>query len=87
VYVLECRSLVASVRAVGLWTNPWVYAGIGALVALQLLFVYAPPLQRLLHSAPLPADAWGRAALAALAVVPVVAAEKWWRRRRAPAAA
>jgi magnesium-transporting ATPase (P-type) len=86
VYVVQCRSLAGSARDVGLWRNPWIYAGIAVLLALQAAFVYLPVLQRAFGSAPIDGAAWLRAAAAALTVVPVVAAEQWWRRRRAAGA-
>jgi magnesium-transporting ATPase (P-type) len=81
-YLMECRSLRGSVLEMGLWSNPWIYAGIGALVVLQLGFVYLPLMNDLFGSAPLDLRSWGLTLLAALIVVPVVAAEKRWRKRR-----
>jgi calcium-translocating P-type ATPase len=82
VYLLECRSLRVSVFAMRLGGNPWVWAGIGAVLALQCAFIYAPPLQDLFGSAALGARGWGLAALAAVTVLPAIEAEKWWRSRR-----
>lgn len=81
-YVIQCRSRTGSVREVGLWSNRWVWVGIAALGALQAAFVHWGPLQHAFAAAPLEPAAWGRAALGALTVVPLVAAEKRWRRGR-----
>jgi magnesium-transporting ATPase (P-type) len=81
VYLLECRSLRHSILHVGLWTNPWALAGIAAVLVLQALFVYAPPLQAVFDSSPLSAADWLLALAAACTVLPVVSAEKWWRLR------
>jgi calcium-translocating P-type ATPase len=81
VYLLECRSLEHSILHVGLWTNPWALAGIAAVLALQALFIYAPPMQEVFGSAPLDAGEWLLALAAAATVLPVVTAEKWWRGR------
>jgi magnesium-transporting ATPase (P-type) len=81
VYLLECRSLRHSILHVGLWTNPWALAGIAAVLALQALFIYAPPLQAVFDSAPLSVADWLLALAAACTVLPVVSAEKWWRLR------
>ncbi len=44
---------------VGLWfTNRVVWIAVGVLVLLQLLFVYAPRLNRWFHTAPLAASDW-----------------------------
>ncbi|CAA7615082.1 HAD-IC family P-type ATPase [Magnetospirillum sp. UT-4] len=56
---------------------------IAMVVAWQLLFTYAPPMQALFDSAPLGLDAWGRIALAGLAVFLAIEAEKLVLRRRA----
>lgn len=63
------------------WSNPWIYAGIGLLLALQAGFVYLPTAQALFGSASLDAAAWGRAVLVALVVLPVIYVEKRLRRR------
>lgn len=81
-YLLGCRSLRGSVREIGLWSNPWIYGGIGALLVLQLGFIYLPFMNTVFGSAPIGLDAWGRAAVAAFPIVPLIAIEKWWLRRR-----
>jgi magnesium-transporting ATPase (P-type) len=82
-YVLNCRSLRDSVFRIGLWSNPWIYAGIGVLILLQLGFIYLPFMNALFYSAPLSVTALLESLLMALVVLPVVGAEKWWRGRRA----
>ena len=87
-YLFYCRSLKSSVLGIGLWTNPWIYAGIGALLLLQLGFVYLPFMNALFGSAPLGVGDWIGAFAVACIVIPVIEAEKWWRGRqtdRAPA--
>ena len=42
-YLITCRSLTRPNRELGHFSNPSVYWGIGAVLALQALFVYAPP--------------------------------------------
>jgi calcium-translocating P-type ATPase len=81
VYLLECRSLRHSILHVGLWTNPWAIAGIGAVIALQSIFIYAPPMQAVFGSTALSAGDWLLSLAAACTVLPVVSAEKWWRLR------
>ncbi|WP_437281398.1 HAD-IC family P-type ATPase [Sorangium sp. So ce375] len=82
-YVLNCRSLRDSMLKIGLFSNPWIYVGIGALLALQLGFVYAPFMHTLFGSAPLSLDAWVKSTLVAMTILPVMSAERWWRTRRA----
>jgi magnesium-transporting ATPase (P-type) len=85
-YLLNCRSLRDSLWAIGLWSNPLVYMGIGGLLALQLAFVYLPFMNVVFGSAPLNLDAWTKAMLVALGVLPVVSLEKMLWKRLAPAA-
>jgi hypothetical protein len=44
--------------------------------------VYLPFMNTLFSSAPLDGDAWFRAVLVALVVLPLISIEKWWRRRK-----
>ena len=75
------RALTSTMREIGLFSNPYVYAGIGVVLAFQIAFVYAAPMHVVFGSAPIPVWAWAEALAAALVVVPVVAAAKGWRRR------
>ncbi|MRG92463.1 cation-translocating P-type ATPase [Polyangium spumosum] len=82
-YLQNCRSLRGSALAIGLFSNPFVYVGVVALLLLQLGFVYLPFMHVLFDSAPLGAGEWARSAAVALVVLPVIALEKRWQRRRA----
>ena len=57
-------------------TNPYIALTIFLVVLLQLLYVYAPFMQTLFHSAPLGAEAWLRIMLIALSVYVIVEFEK-----------
>lgn len=81
-YLLNSRSLLHSVLEVGLWTNKWIYVGIGVLVALQMGFVYLPFMNTLFHSAPLGLLEWIQAFAIGLIVLPVISLEKWLRSRQ-----
>ena len=87
-YLFNCRSLGGA--PVGAFSNPWVWAGAAAMLALQALFTYAPLMNRMFHSAPLDAATWGWLALFGLALSVVVSLEKRgreaWRRRAGPRA-
>ena len=75
---------------VGVFSNPWVWAGVTGMLALQALFTYAPVMNRLFHTAPLDAATWGGLALFGLGLSAVVSLEKRGRaarrRRTAPRA-
>ncbi len=58
-YLLNSRYLLDSSLSLRAHLgNQYLPHGIGAVIVLQLLFTYAPPLQRLFDTQPLPASAW-----------------------------
>lgn len=81
-YLFSCRALRTSIREVGWLSNPWVYAGVAVVLALQMAFTYLPVMNTLFHSAPLPAEDWLRMVVTAALVVPVVALHKRLTTRR-----
>ena len=81
-YLFQCRSLGDSALKIGLFSNRWVYAGIGAILALQLGFVYLPFMNVLFGSAPVGLAGWGQALVVGALVLPVVGLEKALRKRR-----
>ena len=81
-YLLNCRSLRHSIFTQGVLSNPAIFIGIGLLLLFQAGFIYLPPLQNLFNSAPLTAQDCFNALLAAAAVLPVIACEKWFSSRR-----
>ena len=84
VYLLQCRSLRHTVFRVGVWSNPWVWAGISAILVLQLGFIYLPAAHNVFGSTSLGASAWLEAAATATILVPAIAVEEAVRRRYAP---
>lgn len=80
-YLLNCRSLRDSIVRIGLFSNPAIYVGIGAILILQTAFVYHPLLNRLFGTAPLNANALVKSLVVALTILPVITLEKWWRRQ------
>ena len=82
-YLIGCRSLTRPNRELGHWSNPSVYVGIGIVLVLQALFVFAPFMQSLFGSAALGARELLWAAAASTAVLPVTWLEERWRVRRA----
>jgi Ca2+-transporting ATPase len=53
--MLNCQSARASALRGGLLRNPWLVGGLALAVLLQGLVLYAPPLNTLFHTVPLPA--------------------------------
>ena len=79
VYLFNCRSLRRSVFTIGLSTNRWTIIGALAMLGAQLLFTYAPVMNNLFHSAPLPAGSWLRIVGVAAMTFCAVELEKWIR--------
>ena len=80
-YLMNCRSLKDSVFTIGLFSNPWVYVGIGVVLLLQIGFSYLPFMNAVFGSAPLSLPSWIEAVAAAITILPVIGFEKWWRKR------
>jgi magnesium-transporting ATPase (P-type) len=76
VYLLQCRSLRTSALKTNPFSNPTIYAGIAATLAMQMAFVYAPWMNVVFHSAPLTLRDWLASAAMAATVLPVMALEK-----------
>lgn len=85
-YMINCRSLRGPIREIGFFSNVTVPIGIGALLVLQVLFIYAGPLQAVFSSAALDAKGWLICTGIGVVVWPMVAVEKWARTRRDRAA-
>ncbi len=79
VYLFNCRSLNHSVFSIGLFRNRWVVAGALGMVAAQLLFTYAPFMNKLFHTAPISGGSWLRLVAVAAVAFTVVEFEKWIR--------
>jgi magnesium-transporting ATPase (P-type) len=80
-YVLHCRSLRDSLRKLGLWSNPHVYAGIALLLVLQAGFIYLPFMQVIFETAPLDARQLGLCVLVGAIILPAISLEKALARR------
>ena len=78
-YLIHCRSLKDSIRAIGWFSNPTIFWGIGVLLALQALFVYLPFFQRVFRTEALSIADIGLAAGVGFLIFPAVSLEKWVR--------
>jgi cation-transporting ATPase F len=81
VYLFNCRSLTRSFWSMGLFSNRWLWLGVGLMLALQLAFTYLPLFNSLFHTAPIDATAWLGIAGFALACGVIVGLEKAVRAR------
>ncbi len=66
-YMSNCLSLDRPLLWCGIRRNPWVAVSVLALVALQVLYTYAPFMNDVFGSAPLDAAAWARIVVIAVA--------------------
>lgn len=74
-YLFNCRSLEHTVLHVGVFSNPWIWVGVAAMAGLQLLLTHVPIMNRLFHTAPIDAAAWGLNLFCALMAYAVVGLE------------
>lgn len=81
-YMQSCRSLKESVFRIGLFTNKSVFFGVAAVLALQALFIYAPPMQAIFSTFPLSVQALAVSAGVGAIILPVISVEKFIRNRR-----
>lgn len=80
-YMVHCRSLQDNLLTIGLFSNPTVFVGIGAMLVLHLLFVYLPISQKIFGTVALSPVDFALAAAAAFVIVPLISLEKWIRNR------
>ncbi len=80
-YLFNSRSLNYSVLRIGLFTNPWAFAGVAVMVILQMLFTYLPQANFIFKSAPIGLADWAKILGFALLVYFLVEIEKALRQR------
>ncbi len=80
-YLFNCRSLKYTMFHVGVFSNRWVVLGVVGMVILQVLFTYAPFMNRLFGTAPMALSQWWGVIAVGLATYAIVEAEKYLRRR------
>jgi magnesium-transporting ATPase (P-type) len=79
-YLFNCRSLRLPVTAVAAFSNPWVWAGAGLQLLLQLAITYWAPMNLAFSTAPIDARAWGEITVIALVAMLFIEIEKHLRR-------
>jgi Ca2+-transporting ATPase len=83
-YMLNCRSLKHSILHIGVFSNPMVFVGIGVLLSLQMMFVYAPFMREVFGTSPLGMTDLGLTVLAGTIILPIMSIEKFVRKRQEP---
>ncbi|MFQ5756922.1 MAG: cation-transporting P-type ATPase, partial [Acidiferrobacterales bacterium] len=82
-YLFNCRSLTRSMFVLGVFSNHWLLAGVGLMAVLQVLFTYAPAMNRMFQSAPIDLVSWAWIVAVGVVIYGVVGVEKWLQRRYA----
>lgn len=80
--LFACRSLRVSMFELGVFSNPLLWLGVVLMTALQLLFTYAPFMNRIFKTAPIGGGEWTAILLASLLLYLLFELDKWLRRRR-----
>ena len=80
-YFFNCRSLLYSMFALGVFSNRWLILGVVIMALLQISFTYSPVMNQLFGTAPMKISEWALVLTGGLAIYTVVGAEKWLRRR------
>ncbi len=75
-YMLNCRSLHNSIWQIGLFSNPSVYAGIGIVLGLHMVFIYAPFMHSIFKSVPLSFNEILITTIAGFLIFPFIGIEK-----------
>ncbi len=75
-YLFNCRSLNHGFWRQGLFSNPWIWGGIGLTLVLQLLLTYLPAMNRLFQTAPIGIGEWTEIAAVAVLCSLVIGIEK-----------
>ena len=81
-YLFNCRSLTSGFWKLGLFSNLWVWGGIAAMLVLQLLLTYWPPLSSLFQTAPIGWREWAEIVVFAGLCSLLIGLEKHWTTRR-----
>jgi cation-transporting ATPase F len=81
-YLFNCRSLSLSFWRLGLFSNLWVWGGVGAMLVLQGLFTYWPPLSSIFQAAPIGLAQWAEIIVFAWLCSLLIGLEKYWTNRR-----
>jgi Ca2+-transporting ATPase len=76
-YLINCRSLKDSVLKIGVFSNVFIFWGIGAILFLQALFIYTPFMQKVFGTASLDGKGLLISFLAGSVIFVVISIEKW----------
>ncbi|PIX96206.1 MAG: carbonate dehydratase [Hydrogenophilales bacterium CG_4_9_14_3_um_filter_63_34] len=75
-FLFNCRSMSRSAWSLGLFSNPWLLAGVASMLLLQGLFTYLPPMQSVFGTTALSLEDWLWLLAAATAIALAAGLEK-----------
>lgn len=76
-YLVNCRSLKDSVFKIGVFSNGYIFLGIGSIIVLQSLLIYTPFLQKVFGTASLDGKGLLVSFVAGSLIFFVISTEKW----------
>ncbi|MBS4060989.1 MAG: HAD-IC family P-type ATPase [Bacteroidetes bacterium] len=76
-YLINCRSLKDSVFKIGLFSNSFIFLGIGSILLLQAMFLYTPFMQKVFGTASLDGKGLFISFVAGSLIFVVISIEKW----------
>ena len=76
-YLINCRSLKDSVFKIGLFSNGFIFLGIGSIMLLQAMFLYTPFMQKVFGTASLDGKGLFISFVAGSLIFVVISIEKW----------
>ena len=76
-YLINCRSLKESVFKIGLFSNGFIFLGIGSIMLLQAMFLYTPFMQKVFGTASLDGKGLFISFVAGSLIFIVISIEKW----------
>jgi len=79
-YLLNCRSLAHSLFRLGPFSNPWIWAGIAAMMLTQTAFIYALAMNWLFPSEAVGREEWLPTLAGGIVIYGAVGVEKLVRR-------
>jgi Ca2+-transporting ATPase len=82
-YLFNARSLTRSPFQLGFFSNWWAIGGAVLMTLFQMLFTYAPFMNRMFGSAPMSLMLWLDVLAVSLVAFVIIEIEKWIRRKRA----
>jgi magnesium-transporting ATPase (P-type) len=81
-YLFNCRSLKYSMFKIGVFSNPLLWVGVISMILLQILFTYAPIMNRVFHTKPIDISDWIWVLLTGIIIYTTVGLDKSLRNRK-----